>query len=43
MGRIRPDASLPAGTGWLLWLSYDPPRLAATHAIGLASLRFADA
>jgi aspartate-semialdehyde dehydrogenase len=40
VGGLRPDASLPAGMGWRLWLSYDPLRLAANHAIRLALLRF---
>jgi aspartate-semialdehyde dehydrogenase len=40
VGGIRPDASLPAGLGWRVWLSYDPARVAGAHAIRLASLRF---
>ncbi len=39
VGRIRPDASLPVGIGWRLWLAYEPLRIVAQHAIRLASLR----
>ena len=39
VGRIRPDRSLPVGIGWRLWLSYEPLRIVAEHAIRLASLR----
>ena len=41
MGDMRADASLPEGIGWRLWLTYDPLRVAADHAIRLAALRFA--
>jgi len=39
VGGIRADASLAAGLGWRVWLSYDPARVVAVHAIRLASLR----
>ncbi len=42
VGRIRPDASLPVGIGWRLWLSYEPLRIVAQHAVRLASLRRSD-
>lgn len=42
VGRIRPDASLPSGSGWRIWLSYDPVRVVADHAVRLAALRFLD-
>lgn len=41
VGRLAPDASLAAGLGWRLWLSYDPARLMAEYAVGLAGLRLA--
>ena len=33
IGRIQPDASLPVGEGWRLWVAYDPLRLAADQAL----------
>lgn len=40
VGGLRPDATLPAGIGWRLWLSYDPLRVAADHAARLAQHRY---
>ena len=39
VGGLRSDASMSAGIGWRLWLSYDPLRVAGDHAIRLALLR----
>ena len=39
LGQLRPDVSLPVGIGWRLWLSYEPLRVVAQHAIRLGSLR----
>jgi aspartate-semialdehyde dehydrogenase len=39
VGRLRPDASLPAGLGWRLWVTIDPIGLAAAHALRLARQR----
>ena len=40
VGGLRPDATLTTGIGWRLWLSYDPLRVAADHAIRLAHHRY---
>ena len=39
VGRIEPDASLPAGQGWRLWIAFDPLRLVADQALRLAGRR----
>jgi aspartate-semialdehyde dehydrogenase len=39
IGRIEPDQTLPVGVGWRIWLSCDPLRLTADHALRLAKRR----
>ena len=39
VGRIEPDATLPVGLGWRLWLACDPLRLTADQALRLARRR----
>ena len=41
VGRIAPDRSLEDGRGWRLWLSCDPLRLVAAHAVRIARIRLA--
>ena len=39
VGRIEADDSLPSGTGWRLWIVFDPLRLSAEQALRLAGRR----
>jgi len=42
VGGIRADETLAPGLGWRVWLSYDPVRISAAHAVRLAILRFSE-
>ena len=39
VGRLEADATRAPGLGWRLWLSFDPIRLSAAHAMRIAGVR----
>jgi aspartate-semialdehyde dehydrogenase len=39
VGRIDPDASMPLGEGWRLWIAFDPLRQVADQALRVAGRR----